>query len=443
VDRYAEISREVTRALVPFSRERSPILKQEKARSVAIGIAKDVSLNTPSVAAKKYTGPIQVIDLFSGCGGMSYGFAAISEKTSSYRIVAAVDIDAYANKTYQRNIGIAPKQLDLATIARSKSSIQEFLSTLDILHSEPCILIGCAPCQGFSSHRKKHWNLPTDTRNSLIDAFARIAASLQPDVVVMENVPELLSAKYWAHFSELKGVLQKAGYLVRARVVNTAGFGVPQERFRALVIAMKRRFSMPLPYLFPTDYRTVRNAIGSLPSLEPGIPNPEDPMHVTTRHRASTIKTITHVPKNGGSRPVGIGPACLDRVKGFYDVYGRLAWDKPAITITGYSRNPASGRYVHPEQDRGLSIREAALLQSFPLNYAFEGPFDNKFMQIGNAVPPALSAYLAGFILGELCSYPREDPFDDETEDIRDPISNSYSSVIAGMKFRREVSTAV
>jgi DNA (cytosine-5)-methyltransferase 1 len=124
-------------------------------------------------------------------------------------------------------------------------------------------------------------------------------------------------------------------------------------------------------------------------------------------------------------------------------VYGRLAWDKPAITITGYSRNPASGRYVHPEQDRGLSIREAALLQSFPLNYAFEGPFDNKFMQIGNAVPPALSAYLAGFILGELCSYPREDPFDDETEDIRDPISNSYSSVIAGMKFRREVSTAV
>jgi DNA (cytosine-5)-methyltransferase 1 len=443
LDRYVKISRKMTRALAPFSRERSLILKQKDARSVAIRIAKKVSLNVPSLAAKKNTGPIQVIDLFSGCGGMSYGFAAISEKISSYKIVAAVDIDAYANKTYQRNIGISPKQLDLATIARSKGSIQEFLRTLNIQPVEPCILIGCAPCQGFSSHRKKHWNLPTDNRNSLINAFARIAASLQPDVVVMENVPELLSAKYWAHFSELRGVLERAGYLVRARVMNTAGFGVPQERFRALVIAMKRRFSMPSPYLFPKDYRTVRNAIGSLPPLEPGIPNPEDLMHVTTRHRASTIKTITRVPKNGGSRPVGVGPACLDRVKGFYDVYGRLTWDKPAITITGYSRNPASGRYVHPEQDRGLSIREAALLQSFPMNYAFEGPFDSKFMQIGNAVPPALSAYLAGFILGELSSYPREDPFDDETGDICDPVSNSFSSVIAGMKLRREVPTAV
>lgn len=443
MNRNVEISRIVTRALLPFSRERSLILRQKNARAVAIDIAKEVSRDVPSLATKKYTGPIQVIDLFSGCGGMSYGFAAISEKMSSYKITAAIDIDTYANKTYQRNIGITPKQLDLAAIAQSKSSIQEFLRTLDIQPVEPCILIGCAPCQGFSSHRKKHWNLPKDNRNSLIDAFARIAASLQPDVVVMENVPELLSAKYWSHFSEFQRVLQKAGYLVRARVVNTAGFGVPQERFRALVIAMKRRFSMPAPYLRSTDYRTVRNAIGSLPALEPGVPHHEDSMHVTTRHRASTIETITRVPKNGGSRPSGVGPACLDRVKGFYDVYGRLAWDKPAITITGFSRNPASGRYVHPEQDRGLSIREAALLQSFPVNYVFDGPFDNKFMQIGNAVPPALSAYLAGFILGELCSYPREDPFDNENEDVRDPVSNSFSSVIAGMKFRREIPAAI
>ena len=158
---------------------------------------------------------------------------------------------------------------------------------------------------------------------------------------------------------------------------------------------------------------------------------------MTANHRRETLETIKRVPRNGGSRPSGVGPKCLDRVRGFYDVYGRLAWDKPAITVTHYSRNPASGRYVHPVQHRGLSVREAALLQTFPLGFVFEGTFDEKFSQIGNAVPPRFACFVAAQVLCELAS--AKPPADDElgSVDVTSPVSSSYSSVIAGIKLRR------
>jgi DNA (cytosine-5)-methyltransferase 1 len=144
------------------------------------------------------------------------------------------------------------------------------------------------------------------------------------------------------------------------------------------------------------------------------------------------------IPKDGGSRPTGVGPKCLDRVRGFYDVYGRLAWDRPAITITHYARNPASGRYVHPEQDRGLTIREAALLQSFPKGFQFCGGFDSVFKQIGEAVPPRFAAAVASSCVIELLS--REPTVDELWQAVRpvtSPVSSSFSSVIAGLKMAR------
>jgi DNA (cytosine-5)-methyltransferase 1 len=268
--------------------------------------------------------------------------------------------------------------------------------------------------------------------------FARLASRLNPEFVVMENVPELLAARYWPFFVAARRVFVRAGYHVRARIYNMAEFGVPQERFRAVIIASKRPFSMPSGFLDRVNFRTVRQAIGHLPPVHPGEKLPRYPMHFTAWHRPSTIRTIKQVPKVGGSRPFEAGPDSLRRAyyrqgkEAFEDVYGRLHWDRPSITITHYSRNPASGRFVHPEQHRGLSAMEAALLQGFPKKYWFEGSLDDKFRQIGDAVPPRFSAYLAAHVLGEVLS--PHPPSDRIEEDVRRPVGSSFSRMIGGLK---------
>ena len=373
----------------------------------------------------------QLLDFFSGCGGMSAGFAA----SGFFRPLGGIDINADALSTFEHNL-IAPGiRQDIRDLDASPARLEALLNQLGYDARKPLVLIGCAPCQGFSSHRKKNW-ASEDQRNSLVAVFCRIAARLNPVAVVMENVPEMLSRKYWEDFSNGRRTLEEAGYVVRQQIYNLAAFGVPQQRFRSLVIAMRRDFLLPRPLLEPGDYQTVRDAIGNLPAVAAGDADPSDAMHRSASHRASTLATIRAVPKNGGSRPAGIGPACLDQVRGFFDVYGRLGWDQPSITITHYARNPASGRYVHPEQDRGLTIREAALLQGFPRGYEFHGTFDSVFKQIGEAVPPMFSAAVASHLAIELAAKPRAGAgrLVDEIPSIEEPVSSSFSSVIAGLK---------
>jgi|GEM_PF-1358096 nitrate reductase alpha subunit len=234
-----------------------------------------------------------------------------------------------------------------------------------------------------------------------------------------------------------KGLLEDAGYFVSLGVHNMAEFGVPQERFRILMLAMRRPFRPPLGFLDRADFRTVREAIGALPPVAAGERHPDDPMHFTAGHKESTIATIRAVPKNGGSRPDHVGPDCLRRAKArngravYEDVYGRLFWDRPAITVTAYVRNPASGRYVHPDQDRGLSVREAALLQSFPRNYDFAGSLDERFRQIGNAVPPAFAAFLAAHILDQLKA---KVPASEFQRGITTSVGPSFSRLIPALK---------
>ena len=303
--------------------------------------------------------------------------------------------------------------------------------------SKPTILIGCAPCQGFSSHRKKHWNEDDDIRNSLVMAFAKIVKKINPDVIIMENVPEFLSQKYWHYFSAAKRNYKQQGYIVKECIYNAASFGVPQDRFRTIVIGMKKNFLLPKGHLLPNEYRTVRDAISMLPAVPAGIAAKDDPMHKSALHKQSTLDVIKQVPHNGGNRPIGVGPKCLDKIKGFSDVYGRLFWDKPSITITHYARNPASGRYTHPEQDRGLTAREAALLQSFPYGFKFTGKSDDVYRQIGEAVPPMLSTAIAAHVLIELISRePTQEEIETSPQSIEKPVSSSYSSVIAGIKTR-------
>jgi len=388
-------------------------------------------------AKKQSSGSIDVIDFFSGCGGMSAGFKSINGVSPTYRIAMAVDTDADANATYQENLGVAPNQLDVANLAKEIGSSKALINQMRQSDDAPLVMIGCSPCQGFSSHRNSGGL--TDIRNSLFVSFARIAAEVQPDAIIMENVPELLTDRYWPLVAEAKQLLERAGYNLQISIHDMAEFGVPQHRFRALLVGTKCSFQLPKGFLSRESFRTVRHAIENLEPVEPGKTCASDPMHKSAGHKASTIDTIKSVPLDGGSRPADAGPECLRRAAAkqgraaYEDVYGRLWWDRPAITMTAYSRNPASGRYVHPEQHRGLTVREAALLQGFPSDYNFLGGFDSKFRQIGNAVPPTFAAALAAHIANTINGL-ENFQLESETLNVIGPVGPSFSRLIPSIK---------
>lgn len=401
-----------------------------------LATAKDLAIRLSSHwKSAKPAGPIDVIDFFSGCGGMSAGFQALNAVLPAYRIAMAVDIDSDANDSYEANLGLKPKAIDIAALAKRPNEVRELVKAARQSQDAPLVLIGCAPCQGFSSHRNAAGQ--TDARNSLFVAFAKIAAIALPDVVIMENVPEILTDRYWPIVDKAREILARAGYHSLISVHDVAEYGVPQQRYRALLVAMRQPFEMPQGFLARDQFRTVRDAISQLPSILPGKASTSDPMHFCAGHKASTVETIKAVPLDGGNRPWDAGPECLRRAAAkqgraaYEDVYGRLWWNRPAITITAYARNPASGRFVHPEQHRGLSVREAGLLQGFPDTYEFVGGFDSRFRQIGNAVPPMFSAYLAAHILKELV---REEPVYAPQPDIKLSLGPSFSRLIPALK---------
>ena len=384
--------------------------------------------------------PIQLIDFFCGAGGTSLGFAAINNIVPVFKMLGGCDINKVSAETYSHNYATPLINQDITELAYVEGKLEEFLTKIGYRASLPTVLIGCAPCQGFTSHRKKHWAEGDDGRNTLILAFAEIVRKMAPDVIVMENVPEFLSKKYWNYFSTAKRKFEECGYVVKQSIYNAASFGVPQERFRAIVIGMKHNFVLPKGYFEPKEYRTVRDAIGELPKVNAGDFLINDLMHKSVNHKQSTIDVIKQVPHDGGNRPTGVGPICLDRTTGFSDTYGRLFWDRPSITITHYARNPASGRFTHPEQDRGLTMREVARLQSFPDGFEFTGKSDDIYRQIGEAVPPMFAVGLAADIFIELIStVPNKEELEEEVLVITEPVSSSYSSVIAGIKTRGKV----
>lgn len=363
------------------------------------------------------------VDFFCGAGGMSYGFHQMADLTGKFRWAGAVDIDKHAIDTYERNYKHRPVNLNLG-----EDDIETIKSALSLRRKNELVLIGCAPCQGFSSHRKKDHHRGPDKRNSLVGRFAEIAVAMRPKLIIMENVPDLLAKKHWKHYKAFKDTVEAAGYHIAVKILNMADFGAPQARHRTVLLAGRDFIpTLPEPVFKPGQYRTVRDAIGGLPPLVAGGKDPSDPMHMTSKHRKETVEVLKKVPKNGGSRPHGIGPKCLDKVAGFYDVYGRLSWDKPAVTITARCRTPSCGRFAHPEQNRGLSVREAALLQGFPKEFYFEGPFDDKYKQIGNAVSPIFSTRLAAHVLTMLAGK----NLGQTDSSVEKPSFGSYSGMIA------------
>lgn len=387
-------------------------------------------MTTSAVPAGHSDRTYDLVDLFCGCGGASAGFM----ESGAFRHLYAADIDMWACRTFERNLGHKPAQLDLGQLADGAEGWAEDLRSES---SSPLTLFGGPPCQGFSSHVKMKGD--RHDRNSLVPVFTRLAVALMPDVIVMENVPDLVSNRWWPVFLELRDTLRSAGYQVRTRIVNFAQLGVPQERFR-LVLLGSRIGRPTFPQILrpdPKDFSTVKEWIGHLPFVGNGQVDPTDPMHEASNHRASTLEIIKQVPIDGGSRPANVGPECLRKARdaygGYTDVYGRLAWSETAATITARCRTPSCGRFVHPEQDRGLTAREAGLLQTFPGDWHFAGPFDDRYKQIGNAVPPLAMQEIASHVASGFPSTVDEIGLF-EVED--QPVGASFSVLIPGIRRR-------
>jgi len=317
-------------------------------------------------------------DCFAGCGGMTEGF-----RQAGYRVVGAIEIDPSAVKVYRLNHPrVRVWQDDVKSV-----SAQSILRTLKLRKGELDLLGGCPPCQGFSTLRTRNGKCRVrDKRNDLIYEFQRLVLDLRPKHVMLENVPHLIKDKRFRNFTQS---LEDAGYTLKADVLNVGHYGVPQRRRRAVVVAT--RVGAPCFANEDAASRTVRQAIGSLgPAGSSG-----DLLHDMPEKRSTVVRErIRRIPKDGGGRaslPQHLRLECHKESDGFRDVYGRMAWDEPAPTITTGCFNPSKGRFLHPEQNRAITIREAALLQSFPRSYEFPvGLGKVKLAEmIGNALPPA------------------------------------------------------
>ncbi len=337
----------------------------------------------PSHRPKKPT----AVDLFAGCGGFSYGL-----HQAGFEPLLAVEWDASCCETYRANI--SPRIL--------QCSIQEVESF------PPCdLLVGGPPCQGFSNLGER---VPNDPRRQLWRHFLRAIKDAEPLIFVMENVPPLLSS---AEYQEIVGEAVELGYEVQGRILNAAFYGAPQQRKRAFVVGS--RIGYPVfpapthrdpeePPTFETQdlppWRTVRDAIGDLP------PTPdEENWHIGRNPTEMSLRRYRCIPP-GGNRwdlPPDLMPECWKRkTKGGTDLFGRLWWDRPSVTIRTEFYKPEKGRYLHPEEDRPITHREAARLQGFPDDFQFLGKRIEVGVQIGNAVPPPLAHQIGRTLFAEI-----------------------------------------
>lgn len=326
---------------------------------------------------------LTAIDLFAGAGGLSYGLHG-----TGFTVRAAVELDITSAETFRLNHrGAVVLTDDIRRITGPK-----LLAAAGVPSSELDLLTGCPPCQGFSSLRTHRKGLNADSRNELIFEFLRLIRSTRPRAVLMENVAALAGDIRLAHFAK---ALRRRSYGVAYRVLRASDYGVPQRRRRLVLLAVQGATEDEASSMLESPKvppRTVRDTIAHLPKAGTS----GDPLHDLPEQRsAKVIRIIRAIPKDGGSRgclPKDLQLACHTRANGYSDVYGRMAWDKPAPTITTGCHNPSRGRFTHPSEDRAITLREAALLQTFPPHYRFSlrRGKEHAAKQIGNAFPPTL-----------------------------------------------------
>lgn len=340
---------------------------------------------------------IEAIDLFCGVGGLSCGLAS-----QGVRVVAGFDIDPACEYPYTANHPDA-------------KFVKTDVGTLKGEHLNPLwtpgairLLAGCAPCQPFSSYAntatidKAKWRL--------LKEFARLVDECAPDLVTMENVPRLNGT---APFKAFLSALKRGKYSVSYQVLNAADYGAPQQRKRLVLIASRLGpVAIPVPTHHGVDkWVTVRQAIGHLPELHDGQRCAQDPLHVASALSPLNRQRIRASRPGGTWRdwPLEIVAECHRRESGKHSagVYGRMEWDRPAPTMTTLCNGYGNGRFGHPEQHRAISLREAAIFQSFPSNYRFVKENEEFSMKtiarlIGNAVPPKLGEAVARALYADL-----------------------------------------
>ncbi|BCB28225.1 restriction endonuclease subunit M [Sulfurimicrobium lacus] len=341
---------------------------------------------------------IACIDLFCGAGGLTHGFVL-----EGIPVVAGIDMDPACRFPYEANNDQAKfVERDISQV--SADELNELFGDADLK-----ILAGCAPCQPFSTYAQRYELDGKDGKWGLLYHFARLAEQTSPDVITMENVPTV--AKHVV-FHDFVDTLKRLGYKVWFDVVDSSKYGVPQMRRRMVLLASKYG---EIKMIEPTHPKpsTVRQAIGRLRPLQAGEAAPRDRLHASSSLSEKNLKRIRASKPGGTWRdwPDHLVADChrVESGRTYPGVYGRMEWDKPAPTMTTQCYGFGNGRFGHPEQDRAISLREAAILQSFPRDYAFvpddgEVSFTALGRLIGNAVPVDLGRAIAKSIDAHLSS---------------------------------------
>ncbi len=343
-----------------------------------------------------------VIDLFCGIGGLSYGL-----KKAGLPVVAGIDLDVSCKYAFETNVGgkFIPK--DVTEIAGEEIKTR-YWSSNEKLH----ILVGCAPCQPFSTHSNKIKNRQQNGKWRLLDEFKRLVCETSPTIVSMENVPNLANQDI---FHDFVAALEGMGYSVSYSNVYCPDYGIPQKRRRLVLLASKLgKISLISRTHSEDNYITLEQAIGRLPPITAGEICKSDPLHKTTKLSAMNLRRIKASKPNGTwlDWDEDLQLTCHKKNTGrtYKSVYGRMAWNEPSSTITTQFYNYGTGRFGHPSQNRALTIREAAILQTFPDDYKFyESEKDIHLkragIHIGNAVPVELGVVIGKSILSHLEEY--------------------------------------
>jgi len=345
------------------------------------------------------TNEYSVVDLFCGIGGLSHGFVK-----EGFKVNAGIDFDESCRYAFEENNKSKFIYKDVTNL--NSEELKSYFGKGKIK-----ILVGCAPCQPFSIYNHKKAKdkkkLETDTKWKLLYSFADLIEQVKPDIISMENVPLLLKFNGGKVYNDFKERLEKNGYKVTKYIVNAKDYGVPQRRKRLILFGSKHgEIKLIEPTIKDGKYKTVRDAIGKLPPVEDGISHPDDILHRSRKLTALNKRRIKATPAGGSWKDwkdKSLVLECHKKESGkiFGSVYGRMKWDDVAPTMTTYCVGLNNGRFGHPEQNRAITIREAALIQSFPKNYKLIDPDKNIFSsptlarQIGNAVPVGLGVAIA------------------------------------------------
>ncbi len=381
-------------------------------RLSGLGTSESTRWAVTSLAANTFT----FGDLFSGGGGMSYGFVAHPSFAPTFAVDRQVGKPSggvgslECNTTYAANIGIEPFDRDLF-----KYGPEDLMSEAGVGRGSLDVLIACAPCTGFSRAVNAN-HLRDDRRNGLVGRVGDFVEAMRPRVLVMENARELVNGNFRDHLDGLLRRLNDLGYDAEASVHVLSKFGLPQVRERALLLACEHGLTLRTLDDLWSNHRvareatTVRRAIGGLPVVEAGTPHSNDPAHVSPGMGELNRERLRAIPRDGGSwrhlighpdaerlmTPAMIRHAEAGKLGNHPDVYGRMAWDRPAPTIKRECAHAGNGRYSHPEQDRLVTLREMGLLNGFPSDYHFAaGSLANGYRHVGDAVPPLIAFQIA------------------------------------------------